>query len=93
MSYFLGYAWIPFISGLVFLGGLIALLAAWAAEGHPKYLPGEGNIVYISDVGAHLKPLFISKFLFVNEWLMVSNMCYYCSRVCTQSSHRSISST
>ena len=36
------------------------MLAAWAAEGHPHYQPGEGNIVYISDVGAHLKPLFIS---------------------------------
>jgi len=60
MSYFLGYAWIPLISGLVFLGGLIAMLAAWAAEGHPQYKPGEGSIAYISDVGAHLKPLFIT---------------------------------
>ena len=60
MSYFLGWAWIPLFSGLVFLGGLIGMLAAWAAEGHPHYQPGEGNIVYISDVGAHLKPLFIS---------------------------------
>jgi len=60
MSYFLGWAWIPLFSGLVFLGGLIGMLAAWAAEGHPQYQPGEGSIVYISDVGAHLKPLFIS---------------------------------
>jgi len=36
------------------------MLAAWAAEGHPQYQPNEGVIVYISDVGAHLKPLFIS---------------------------------
>lgn len=60
MSLYLGYAWIPLISGIVLLGGLIALLAAWAAEGHPQYKPNEGSIVYVSDVGAHLKPLFIS---------------------------------
>jgi hypothetical protein len=60
MSILLGYAWIPLISATVFLGGLIAMLAVWAAEGHPKYVPKEGSIAYISDVGAHLKPLFIS---------------------------------
>jgi hypothetical protein len=60
MSYFLGYAWIPLFSGLVFLGGLIAMLAIWAAEGHPKYKVSDGSIAYISDVGADLKPLFIS---------------------------------
>ena len=60
MSYFLGWAWIPLFSGSVFLGGLIAMLAVWAAEGHPQYQPDGGSIVYISDVGAHLKPLFIS---------------------------------
>jgi hypothetical protein len=60
ISFFLGWAWIPLFSGSVFLGGLIAMLAAWAAEGHPRYQPSEGSIVYISDVGAHLKPLFIS---------------------------------
>jgi Frag1/DRAM/Sfk1 family len=56
----LGYAWIPLITGLVFLGGLIAMLAVWSAEGHPEYTADEGSIAYISDVGAHLKPLFIS---------------------------------
>jgi hypothetical protein len=60
MSNFLGYAWVPLFSGLVFLGGLIAMLAIWAAEGHPVYQDREGSIAYISDVGAHLKPLFIS---------------------------------
>jgi Frag1/DRAM/Sfk1 family len=60
MSLYLGYAWIPLFSGLVFLGGLIAMLAAWTAEGHPQYQPTESSIVFISDVGAHLKPVFIS---------------------------------
>lgn len=41
------------------------MLATWAAEGHPKYKADEGNIAYISDVGAHLKPLFISIFSFL----------------------------
>lgn len=59
----LGYAWIPFLSALVWLGGIIGMLAVWSVEGHPKYLPREGNIVYISDIGAHLKPLFISTYL------------------------------
>jgi len=36
------------------------MLASWAAEGHPQYQAKEGSIVYISDVGGHLKPLFIS---------------------------------
>jgi len=56
---FFGYAWIPLISAAVWLGIMIALLSCWAAEGHPQYMPGEGKVVYISDVGAHLKPLFI----------------------------------
>jgi hypothetical protein len=56
-------AWIiPLFSGVVFLSGLIALLASWAAEGYPQYQPGEGKIVYVSDVGAHLKPFFVSIF-------------------------------
>lgn len=94
MSYFLGYAWIPLISGLVFLGGLIAMLAAWAAEGHPQYKPGEGSIAYISDVGAHLKPLFISIFPHAEtDADGCSDMCYYCAGVCSQSSHRSILAT
>jgi hypothetical protein len=57
---FLGYAWIPLFTGLFLLGGLIGMLGAWAEEGYPQYEPGEGSIVFVSDVGAHLKPLFIS---------------------------------
>lgn len=56
---YLGYAWIPFVSAAVWLGGLIALLSIWTAQGKPRYMPGEGKIVYISDVGADQKPLFI----------------------------------
>ena len=59
MTYFLGYAWVPLLSALVFLGGLIALLATWVAEGKPRYEPGDGAIVYISEVGGHMKALFI----------------------------------
>jgi hypothetical protein len=57
---YLGFAWIPLFTALVLLGGLLGMLAAWAEEGYPQYRPGEGSIVYVSDVGAHLKPLFIS---------------------------------
>jgi len=57
---FLGFAWIPLCTAIVWLGGIIALLAIWIAEGRPQYQPGEGSIVFISDVGAHVAPLFIS---------------------------------
>ena len=57
---FLGYAWIPLCTAVVWIGGIIAFLAIWIAEGRPMYQPGEGSIVYISDVGAHVLPLFIS---------------------------------
>jgi hypothetical protein len=57
---FLGFAWIPLFTGLFLFGGLIGMLGAWAEEGHPQYRPDEESIVFVSDVGAHLKPLFIS---------------------------------
>lgn len=57
---FLGYAWIPFVSAIVWFGGLVALLAIWTAQGKPQYMSDEGSIVYISDVGANQKPLFIT---------------------------------
>jgi hypothetical protein len=101
MSYFLGWAWIPLFSGLVFLGGLIAMLASWAGEGHPQYQAKEGSIVYISDVGAHLKPLFISTLAatprisdanicffaweFSRVWTDFSDLCDYGPRVCVES--------
>ena len=55
----LGYAWIPALSAVVWFGGLVALLSIWTAQGKPRYMPNEGTIVYISDVGANQKPLFI----------------------------------
>lgn len=56
----LGFAWIPLFTGLFLLGGLLGMFGTWAEEGYPQYKPGEGSIVFVSDVGAHLKPLFIS---------------------------------
>lgn len=39
---------------------LWALLITWLASGRPHYVSQDGNIAYISDVGADiLKPLFI----------------------------------
>lgn len=35
------------------------MLSIWTAQGKPQYQAGEGTIVYISDVGANQKPLFI----------------------------------
>lgn len=85
MSYFLGWAWVPLFSGLVFMGGLIAMLALWANEGHPQYQPNEGTIVYISDVGAHLKPLFICTSPICLTYN--SDLRNYCSNICSQSGY------
>ncbi|BFZ62709.1 hypothetical protein YB2330_003819 [Saitoella coloradoensis] len=60
MSRFLGYAWLPVVSAATWFGVLLAMLIIWGAEGTPRYQPDEGGIVYISDVGAHIKPLFIA---------------------------------
>jgi hypothetical protein len=86
MSYFLGYAWIPLLTGLVFLGGLLAMIGVWSAEGHPKYRANESSIAYISDVGAHLKPLFISFLIrFRGGDVDNSHLRYYSARVSFES--------
>ena len=42
------------------IGTLLSMLITWLATGRPQYVSQEGNIAYISDVGAsYLKPLFI----------------------------------
>lgn len=41
-------------------GTLWAMLITWLASGRPHYVSQDGNIAYISDVGADiLKPLFV----------------------------------
>jgi Frag1/DRAM/Sfk1 family len=90
MHIWLGWAWIPLLTGFIFLGGIIALLAAWAAEGHPQYQPDEGSIVYISDVGAHLQPLFISMPLPQMDNLMCSNLLNQRTWLCAEPSDRSV---
>jgi hypothetical protein len=90
MHIWLGWAWIPLLTGFIFLGGIIALLAAWAAEGHPQYQPDEGSIVYISDVGAHLQPLFISMPLPQMDNLMCSNLLNQRTWLCAEPSDRPV---
>lgn len=54
------YVWIPILTAFVWEGTLLAMLITWLAQGRPKYVSMEGNIAYISDIGADiLKPLFI----------------------------------
>jgi hypothetical protein len=60
MAFNIGFAWIPALTGTITVGGVLGLLMAWIVEGRPKYRPDEGSVVYISDVGAHLKTPFIS---------------------------------
>jgi hypothetical protein len=85
MNYLLGYAWIPLFTGLVFLGGLVAMLGTWCAQGHPRYQPGESSILYISAVGAHLKPLFISSSSEEGGGVDSSNLCNYSAGICVES--------
>ncbi|KAF5371851.1 hypothetical protein D9615_009542 [Tricholomella constricta] len=55
------YVWIPLFASFVWFGTLWAMLITWLASGRPKYPSQEGNIAYISDIGADiLKPLFIA---------------------------------
>ena len=55
------YVWIPIVTAFVWVGTLFAMLITWLAQGRPKYVSMDGNIAYISDIGADiLKPLFIT---------------------------------
>lgn len=73
------YVFFPIISALVWLGGILALLALWVKAGKPRYQPDEPYVVFISDTGAAHKTLFIiiccitSAFyilsLFAERWL------------------------
>jgi len=53
------YIWLPIIAAFTWLGGLLALIILWARAGKPKYMAGEASVVFISDVGAQYKTLFI----------------------------------
>ncbi|KAI0661619.1 Frag1/DRAM/Sfk1 family-domain-containing protein [Cubamyces menziesii] len=54
------HVWIPLFSAFIWFATLWALLITWLASGRPHYVSQDGNIAYISDVGADiLKPLFI----------------------------------
>ncbi|KAJ3143354.1 hypothetical protein HDU90_000114 [Geranomyces variabilis] len=60
MSRFLGWAWLPAFAAFFWAATIVALLILWGATGAPHYKQDEANIVYISDVGAKYKPLFIT---------------------------------
>lgn len=68
----LGYAWFPLISAAVWFGILVALLSIWTAQGRPMYERGEGSVVYISDVGADNKTLFICGTSITGAFFVVS---------------------
>ncbi|KAB5590134.1 Frag1/DRAM/Sfk1 family protein [Ceratobasidium theobromae] len=55
------HAWmLPLAGAFMWCATLLAMMITWAATGKPKYPSQEGNIPYISDVGAYtLKPLFV----------------------------------
>ncbi|KXS14432.1 hypothetical protein M427DRAFT_81918, partial [Gonapodya prolifera JEL478] len=55
------YALPPVISSVVWSGTILALLLLWAArDGAARYQPTNTTILYISDVGARYKSLFIA---------------------------------
>lgn len=60
----ISYWFLPAFSGVVWLGTLVGMLGAWAANGEPHYVSMSANqdIAYISDIGATSwgKPLFIT---------------------------------
>ncbi|OAF60240.1 hypothetical protein VC83_02969 [Pseudogymnoascus destructans] len=65
----------PVVSGLTWLGMLIAMLVVWTTSGRPHYPSMEPpqSIAYISDVGAQgLKPLFIAGSVVMTVFLDLS---------------------
>lgn len=55
------YVWIPVFGSVIWFGTLLAMLITYLAQGRPHYVSEDGNIAYISDVGADiLKPLFVT---------------------------------
>ncbi|KAG2152561.1 Frag1/DRAM/Sfk1 [Suillus bovinus] len=51
---------VPLFTGIFWFATLLAMLLTWLISGRPKYVSQEGNVAYISDVGAScLKPLFV----------------------------------
>ncbi|THV02887.1 hypothetical protein K435DRAFT_817575 [Dendrothele bispora CBS 962.96] len=54
------YVWIPIAGAFMWFSTLLAMLITWLATGRPHYVSMDGNVPYISDIGADiLKPLFI----------------------------------
>ncbi|KAF8528548.1 Frag1/DRAM/Sfk1 [Gautieria morchelliformis] len=52
---------VPLIGAGVWLGGLLAMMITWAAQGKPHYISQDDSIPFISDIAADiLKPLFIA---------------------------------
>lgn len=55
----LHWAWVPLFGFIFGCATIIALLAIWLAQGHPRYTQDESTVVYISDVGGANHALFI----------------------------------
>ena len=55
----LHWAWVPLFGFIFGCATIIALLAVWLAQGHPRYTADESTVVYISDVGGANHALFI----------------------------------
>ncbi|GMK54203.1 hypothetical protein CspeluHIS016_0107890 [Cutaneotrichosporon spelunceum] len=53
------YVYLPIITGLTWLGGLLALMGLWTASGKPRYRPTQGSIVFVSHVAGVHRTLFI----------------------------------
>jgi len=54
------HSWVPWVCSGAWLITLLVLVITWAAQGKPHYSSEDGNIPYISDIGADvLKPFFI----------------------------------
>jgi len=55
------HIWIPAFTAFIWFGTLLSMIITWAATGTPHYVSQDGDIPYISDIGADiLKPLFIT---------------------------------
>ncbi|RSH85040.1 uncharacterized protein EHS24_006628 [Apiotrichum porosum] len=53
------YIWLPIICAFAWLSALLALLGIWVHDGKPRYKSTEAAVVFISDIAAGHKRVFI----------------------------------
>ncbi|WVQ79481.1 hypothetical protein IAT38_001580 [Cryptococcus sp. DSM 104549] len=54
------YVFLPILAAIIWLTGLLTMLAIWVSAGRPRYTSDTARVAFISDVGAANETLFLS---------------------------------